>query len=126
MTITELSIKRPTIVVVIFTALIVLGLFSYFQLQYELLPKLSVPWVSVVTVYPGASPKVVETTVSKVIEDTVSTMDNIKNVFTTSRESVSVVSIEFVNSADVNQALQDAQRKVNEVRSQLPEGIREP
>jgi HAE1 family hydrophobic/amphiphilic exporter-1 len=126
MTITELSIKRPTLVVVIFTALIVLGLFSYFQLQYELLPKLSVPWVSVVTVYPGASPKVVETSVSKVIEDAVSTMDGIKNVFTTSRESVSVVSIEFVNSADVNQALQDSQRKVNEVRSQLPEGIREP
>lgn len=126
MTITELSIKRPTLVVVIFTALIVLGLFSYFQLQYELLPKLSVPWVSVVTVYPGASPKVVETLVSKVIEDTVSTMDKIKNVYATSRESVSVVSIEFVNSADVNQALQDAQRKVNEVRSQLPEGIREP
>ncbi len=126
MTITELSIKRPTLVVVIFTALIVLGLFSYFQLQYELLPKLSVPWVSVVTVYPGASPRVVETSVSKVIEDSVSTMDSIKNVFSTSRESVSVVSIEFVNNADVNQALQEAQRKVSEVRSQLPEGIREP
>jgi HAE1 family hydrophobic/amphiphilic exporter-1 len=126
MTITELSIKRPTLVVVIFTALIVLGLFSYTQLQYELLPKMSVPWVSVVTVYPGASPRVVETTVSKVVEDAVSSMDKVKNVYATSRESVSVVSIEFVTSADVNQALQDAQRKVNEVRSLLPEGIREP
>ncbi len=126
MTITELSIKRPTLVVVIFTALIVLGLFSYFQLQYELLPKMSVPWVSVVTVYPGASPKVVETTVSKVIEDAVSTMDKVKNVYATSREGVSVVSIEFVTSADINQALPDAQRKVNEVRALLPDGIREP
>jgi hydrophobic/amphiphilic exporter-1 (mainly G- bacteria), HAE1 family len=126
MTITELSIKRPTLVVVIFTALIVLGLFSYFQLQYELLPKMSVPWVSVVTVYPGASPKVVETTISKVIEDAVSTMDQVKNVYATSREGVSVVSIEFVTSADINQALPDAQRKVNEVRSRLPDGIKEP
>lgn len=126
MTITELSIKRPTLVVVIFTALIALGLFSYFQLPYELLPKMSVPWVSVVTVYPGASPKVVETTVSKVIEDAVSTMDQVKNVYATSREGVSVVSIEFVTSADVNLALQDAQRKVNEIRSDLPDGIRQP
>jgi len=126
MTITELSIKRPTLVVVIFTALIVLGLFSYFQLQYEFIPKITPPWVSVLTVYPGASPKVVETSVSKVIEDAVSTMDKIKHVYTTSRESVSVVSIEFLNSADVNDAMQGIQRKVGEVRDQLPDGIKEP
>jgi len=71
MTITELSIKRPTLVVVVFTVIAVLGLFSYFQLNYELLPKMSIPVVVVQTIYPGASPYEVENNVSKVIEDAV-------------------------------------------------------
>ena len=64
MTLTELSIKRSTIVVVIFTALIALGILSYTTLSYELLPDISVPYVSVMITYPGASPKVVETSVT--------------------------------------------------------------
>ena len=56
MTITELAIKRPTLIVVIFGALIVLGLYSYTQLSYELLPKMNSPFITVTTVYPGASP----------------------------------------------------------------------
>ena len=61
MSITELSIKRPTLVIVAFLALALMGLFSYFQLNYELLPNISVPYVIVTTVYPGGSPQVVET-----------------------------------------------------------------
>ncbi|MFM7339670.1 MAG: efflux RND transporter permease subunit, partial [Bacteroidota bacterium] len=57
MTITELSIKRPTLVVVLFTVLGVLGLFGYSQLKYELLPKISPPVVVITTIYPGASPQ---------------------------------------------------------------------
>ncbi len=120
MSITELSIKRPILVVVVFLALTLLGVFSYFQLNYELLPNMSVPYVIVTTVYPGASPQVVETQVSKTIEDAVSTIDNVKNIYTYSHESVSFVTIEFNNSADVNIALQDAQRKVNETKGSLP------
>ncbi len=120
MSITELSIKRPTLVVVAFLALALMGLFSYFQLNYELLPNISVPYVIVTTVYPGGSPQVVETQVSKVLEDAVSTIDNVKNIYAYSHEGVSFIMIEFNNSADVNVALQDAQRKVNEARGSLP------
>lgn len=126
MTITEISIKRPTLVVVIFSVLIVLGLFSYSQMKYELLPRITPPWISILTVYPGASPKVVETTVTKVIEDTVSSLDKVKNVYGTTREGVSVVSIEFTQSADVNIAMQDVQRKVGEVRASLPDDVKAP
>ena len=126
MTITELSIKRPTIVVVIFTILIVLGLFSYNNMKYELLPKITPPYVSIMTVYPGASPKVVETSVTKIIEESISSMDKIKNIYATSSDSVSVVSIEFTQTADVNVALQDAQRKINAIRLNLPDDIKEP
>jgi HAE1 family hydrophobic/amphiphilic exporter-1 len=69
MTITELAIKRPTLIVVIFAVLGVLGIYSYMQLKYELLPKITPPWVTIITVYPGASPSEVETGVTKVIED---------------------------------------------------------
>lgn len=126
MTITELSIKRPTLIVVIFAALGVLGLFSFRQLKYELLPKITPPWVTVATVYPGASPNEVETSVTKLIEDAVSGVDKVSTVYATSAEGVSFVSLEFQMSADINTALQDVQRKVNEVQSQFPDGVKAP
>ncbi len=126
MTLTELSIKRPSLIVVIFAALGVLGIFSYSQLKYELLPKISSPYVTITTIYPGASPNEVQTSVTKVIEDAVSGIDKVSAVYATSSEGVSFVNIEFLQSADVNVALQDAQRKVNEVAFGLPEGAKTP
>ncbi|HXF99274.1 MAG TPA: efflux RND transporter permease subunit, partial [Bacteroidota bacterium] len=126
MTITELSIKRPTLIVVIFAALTVVGLFSLSQLKYELLPKITPPFITVTTIYPGASPQEVETSVTRKIEDAVSGIDKIKTLYGTSAEGASFVSIEFTMSADVSIALQDVQRKVNEVLSQLPEGTKTP
>jgi len=126
MTITELSIKRPTLVIVVFTVLGVLGIFSYTQLKYELLPKITPPFVTVTTIYPGASPAEVETSVTKIVEDAVSGIDKVANVYATSSEGYSVVSLEFTMSADVNTALQDVQRKVNEVASRFPSGAKSP
>ena len=126
MTITELSIKRPSLVVVVFGALAVVGLYSYSLLKYELLPKISPPFVTITTIYPGASPNEVQNSVSKVIEDAVSGLDKVSAVNTTSSEGVSFVSIEFDQSADVNLALQDAQRKVSEVVALLPDGAKTP
>ena len=126
MTLTELSIKRPTLIVVIFTALAVLGIFSYNQLKYELLPKMTPPFVTISTIYPGASPNEVQTSVTKVIEDAVSGLDKVSAVYSTSSEGVSFVNIEFLQSADVNLALQDAQRKVNEIAFRLPNGAKTP
>jgi HAE1 family hydrophobic/amphiphilic exporter-1 len=126
MTLTELAIKRPSFIVVIFTVLGVLGFISFSQLKYELLPKMSNPMVTVSTIYPGASPQEVETSVSKVIEDAVSGLDKVKSVRATSQENVSFVMIEFEQSAKVDFALQDAQRKVNEIVTKLPEGAKQP
>lgn len=126
MTLTELSIKRPSLVVVFFSAMAVLGIVSYSQLKYELLPKITPPFVTISTVYPGASPNEVQTSVTKLIEDAVSGLDRVSAVYSTSSEGISFVSIEFLQSADVNIALQDAQRKVNEVAFRLPVGARAP
>jgi HAE1 family hydrophobic/amphiphilic exporter-1 len=126
MTLTGLAIKRPTLVVVLFSILGILGFFSYLQLQYELLPKISSPYVTITTVYTGASPTEIETVVTKQVEDAVSSIEKISAINSTSREGVSVVTIEFSNSADTNIALQDVQRKINEARRSLPDGIEEP
>ncbi|MGA9293154.1 MAG: efflux RND transporter permease subunit [Ignavibacteriaceae bacterium] len=126
MTITGLSIKRPTLIVVIFAALGVLGLYSLSQLNYELLPKITPPVITIATVYPGASPYEVETSVTKPIEDAISTLDEIDNVNSTSSEGISFVMIQFLQAADVDFALQNAQRKVNEILSTLPADVKTP
>jgi hydrophobic/amphiphilic exporter-1 (mainly G- bacteria), HAE1 family len=126
MTITELSIKRSTLVVVVFTVIAVLGLFSYFQLNYELLPKMSIPVVVVQTIYPGASPYEVENNVSKVIEDAVSGIDKIDAVSSRSYESMSLVIIEFKQDANIDFAIQDASRKVNAILASLPTDAKTP
>ncbi len=126
MTLTELSIKRPTLIAVIFLALGVLGIFSYNQLKYELLPKITPPYVSILTIYPGASPNEVETSVTKVIEDAVSGIDKVSTVYGTSQEGMSLVSLEFQMSADINVALQDVERKINEVSAQFPTDVKTP
>lgn len=126
MTITELSIKRPTLVVVLFTVLGILGVFGYSQLKYELLPKISPPVVVITTVYPGASPQEVENGITKYIEDAVSSLDKVTAVRSTSAEGISVVTIELTQSAKVDIALQDAQRKVNAAQQLLPKDARTP
>ena len=126
MTITELSIKRPSLIIVIFAALITVGLFSYTKLSYELIPKFSPPVLTITTIYPGASPKEVETGVTKLIEDAVSGMDKVSTVRSTSMEGVSSVVIELQQSANTDFALQDAQRKVGGILAQLPSTAKAP
>ncbi|MGA9651699.1 efflux RND transporter permease subunit [Pedobacter sp.] len=126
MKITDISIKRPSLVIVVFTALTLLGLLSYFSLGYELLPKFSNNVVSISTIYPGASPAEVENTVTKKIEDAVSSMENIKKLNAVSYESLSVVTITLTDAANIDISLNDAQRKVNAILSDLPDDVKTP
>lgn len=126
MTITELSIKRPSLIIVVFAALIAVGLFSYSKLKYELLPKFSPPIITISTLYPGASPNEVETGVTKIIEDAVAGMDKVSEVRSTSLEGISFVIIELFQNAKTDISLQDAQRKVNEIQNQLPTSAKQP
>jgi HAE1 family hydrophobic/amphiphilic exporter-1 len=120
MTITELSIKRPSLVIIVFAALAVLGIICYNQLPYELMPKMSPPIVTVVTMYYGASPEEIESNVTKVIEDAVSGIEKIDKVTSISQEGVSMVTIQFKFSTIIDYSLQDVQRKVNAIVNQLP------
>ncbi|SEQ17558.1 efflux RND transporter permease subunit [Flavobacterium urocaniciphilum] len=126
MKLAEISIKRPSLVIVLFTILILGGLFSYNQLGYELVPKFEMNVITVSTVYPGASPSEVENTVTKKVEDAVASLENIKKIDSKSYESLSVVSITLTSNANVDVSLNDAQRKINAIISNLPEDAKTP
>ncbi|MGB8657956.1 MAG: efflux RND transporter permease subunit [Candidatus Zixiibacteriota bacterium] len=126
MTITEIAIKRSTLVVVVFTALTILGLICYTRLNYELIPKIDAPIISITTQYPGASADEIENSVTKKLEDALSALENVKYVSSTSQEGVSSILIELEANTDAKMALQDAQRKVNSVLYQLPSEAKTP
>ena len=126
MTITELSIKRPTLIIVLFTFLGVLGIYGFITLNYDLMPKMSLPMAIVTVIYPGGSPSEVETSVTKPIEDAVSGLDKVKTIRSTSLEGMTLVRIEFDLNVNIDFAIQDVQRKVNGIMQQLPKDIRTP
>jgi len=107
-------------------ALVTLGIFSYRQLDIDMLPNIEVPFISVITIYPGASPETVEREVSKRIEEAVNSIAGVKHVMSVSRESVSTVMVEFHLEVKINDASQEARAKVNAIRGDLPQGIEEP
>lgn len=126
MKISEISIKRPSIILVLFIILTLGGIFSYSQMGYELIPKFEVNVITVQTVYPGASPTEVENTVTKKIEDAVASLEMVKKIESTSMENASVVMITLNNGADVNFLLTDAQRKINAIINDLPDDAKTP
>lgn len=126
MSLTELSIKKPVIVLVGFLVLCLFGLFGYTQLRYELLPKFNTFYTTITTIYPGASPEEIETSLSKPIEEAVALSDGIKHITGTSSEGVSTIFIEYETGTDADEAFEEAQRQVNAILSDLPENAKTP
>lgn len=126
MNLTEISIKRPSIIIVIFFILMLGGAYCYTTLRYELLPPMEVPTLVVTTDYPGAAPTEVEQSVTKKIEDVVSGLDRVKSVLSQSYEGVSVITIEFSIGTDIDYKEQEAQRKINNILNTLPEDVESP
>jgi HAE1 family hydrophobic/amphiphilic exporter-1 len=126
MTITELAIKRPSLIVVIFAVLSFLGAVSYSFLNYELIPKFTAPIVFVNTIYPGANPNEVENSVTKPLEDVLSSLGGINLIQGTSSEGVSTVIMEFSQSTDIEVAINEASRKIEQIIPTLPNDVRAP
>ena len=126
MSIVEISIKRPLIVVVIFIILGLGGIFAYQKLNYELLPKFNIAYVSIGTLYPGASPAEIEQSITKPLEEAVASVEKVKRITTSSNPDFSLINIEFIYGAEVEQSFQEVQRKVNEVVDRLPSQAKKP
>ena len=126
MKLAEISIKRPSLIIVLFTILTLGGLFSYSQLGYELIPKFEQNVITISTIYPGASPSEIENTVTKKIEDGIASLENIKKIDSKSYESLSIVSITLTSNAKIDVSMNDAQRKINQLLSDLPDDAETP
>ncbi len=112
--------------VVVFTVLIFLGFTGYKSLNSELMPKMTAPAFMIMTTYPGASPSEVENNVTKKLEEAITSVENIDHIQSTSFEGISVLGISLKQNANIDDAVQDAQRKINAVKSTLPESVLDP
>lgn len=126
MNIIKMSITRPTTVVVTFVILAFFGIYSLTQLNRELMPRMEFDVISISTMYPGAGANEVENSVTKKIEDAVFSMEGIEEISATSMENFSLVTISLKTGTKLDKALRDAQRKINAIRSDLPEDVKEP
>lgn len=126
MNIVDLSIKRPIMVAMGIIALVFFGLLAYFTIPVNLMPNMTIPVVTIQTVYAGASPQVIETQISKKIEDQVSSISGLKQVTSYSLESVAVVVAEFQFGTDENKNLQEVKDKVELIQGQLPKDAEKP
>src|SRR3954449_1014599 len=126
MLITRVSIRNPVFATMVMVAITVLGLFSYARLGVEQMPDVTLPFVVVDTVYPGASPEAVEVDVTKPIEYAVNQVSGVKLIRSNSMESRSQIFIEFRLSTNVSQAMQDVRDKIAIVRPTFPRDVKDP
>lgn len=126
MNIAKISIKRPTVVVVTFFALTFFGVFTLMNINQELMPEQSTGVISISTLYPGAGANEVESSITKKIEEAVTSQEGIDKLISTSMENISMVTIQLKQSVDISKALQDVQRKINAIRQDLPDEAKEP
>ena len=124
MNITEISIKRPSLIIVLFSVFALLGIIGYNNLSYELLPDFNQPVVVIRTMYPGAEPQEVETSVSRKIEDALSNLEGVDYLETKSMPNASVIIANLKYGTNVDNAMQDAQRYIDNIITDLPAKVR--
>ena len=122
----DLSIKRPVLATVMSLVIVFAGVLAFTKLPVREYPDIDPPVVTVTTVYPGASSKVIETEITDLIEEEVVGVEGIRTMLSTSRDQVSTVTVEFVLERDIDVAAQDLRDKISRVASRLPENADEP
>lgn len=126
MILSEISIKRPVFALVLSILLTIFGLICFLRLQIRELPDVSRPVVSVTISYTGASPEVMESRVTKIVEDELSTLSGVVKISSNSRNGKTWIGIEFNEHASMLSAVSDVRDAVSRARKKLPSGIDEP
>lgn len=126
MKLSDISIRRPVFASMMGVALVLFGAIGYSQLSLREYPDVDPPVISVSTVLRGANPRVVESAVTDILEEELSTIQGLRTLTSTSAEQVSNISLEFTLDRDIDVAAQDVRDKVSRVRGRLPEEIEEP
>ena len=117
----KLSVKKPFTVLVLVAALIMVGAVSLSKMQMDLLPEISLPYILVITTYPGASPEKVESTIAEPMESALGTISGIENVYSMSYENYCMVQLEFADGTDMDSVLVKVSTALDTVKSSLPD-----
>lgn len=120
----KFSVKKPFVVLVAVVMLLVLGVVSFTKMTTDFLPNMNMPYMIVITTYPGASPEKVETEISEVMESAVGTVNGVKNVMSSSAENSSIVSLEFEEDTNMDAAMVKVSSAVNQI--ELPDNAGTP
>lgn len=126
MKILSLSIKRSTVPIVLFTILVLVGLFSATKIKYALIPDINTPTIMISAIYPGAGPDEVEQSVTIPLEDAIASMEGIEEISSTSIENLSLITVSLTFDSDIDVSVQNATQKVNSIISTLPTEVKTP
>ncbi len=123
---TKFSVKRPLTVFVVVLAVVVLGIVAYLRMTPDLLPNMDFPYVIIVTADPGASPEAVEEEITRPMEQSMATLDQIKEVTSTSQNSVSMVMLEFEDGVNMDTISVDIQQKISVLEGEWSDTVGTP
>jgi HAE1 family hydrophobic/amphiphilic exporter-1 len=126
MSIYSTSVRRPVTTILIFAALIVMGLYSLTQLPVDLYPEVELPFVGVVTTYPGASASDIESNITRPIEDMLNSVSNLKEMTSTSSDGLSVIFMNFEYGTNLDEASNDIRSNLSFIENYLPEDSEKP
>ena len=126
MAIYKSAVQKPVTTALIFLAVIVIGVFCYVQLPIDQFPEMDPPYVTVMTTYPGASASEVESNVTKVMENSLNSVDHLKELTSKSKDNISSVTMEFEWGTNLDEVLNDVRTYVDIVKDRLPDGCSNP
>lgn len=126
MNLPRFSVSHPVTTMMVFAGVIIIGLVVLFRLPIDQMPDIEPPFISVITTYPGAAAEDVERKVTKVIENNLSIVNNLKELTSVSRESLSVVHCQFEYGADLEAAANDIRNGLEFAKRDLPKDAEEP
>ncbi|MCM8792571.1 MAG: efflux RND transporter permease subunit, partial [Candidatus Omnitrophica bacterium] len=126
MSIARVSVNRPVTILMIFVALVLLGFISWSKLPQELFPPITYPMITVVTSYENAAPEEIESLITKIIEEAVGTVNNVKRISSISKEGLSLVMAEFNWGTNMDFAALNVREKIDLIKDRLPRESQEP
>lgn len=126
MSIYKSAINKPVTTLLIFVAVMVIGIFSFLKLPIDQFPEMEPPYVTVLTTYPGASASEIETNVTKMVENSLNSIDHLKEISSVSKDHMSVVTLELEWGINMDEVINDIRSNVDMLKDELPDGCSNP
>ena len=122
----ETAVRKPISTILIFIGVLIIGGFSLRNLAIDMYPDMDIPYLSVITTYTGANATDIETNITRVLEDNLNTVDNLKKLTSTSSDEMSMITLQMEWGADLDQAANDIRDVIGRISSALPDEADDP